>query len=119
MGKFSDMLARDSAIWVDAGEADAEDVIYTPRVGAARPISAQVHREIPETDETQQGATVSAIRVLVRNSLTVGVSAAEVNTGGDTLVLAERLGQTPRALPIIEVISQDAGMLYLRVAPSR
>ena len=118
MGFLDDALAEDAAIFVDL-DGFGEEVTYTPRVGDAREINAQVQREVRETDEDYQGSLVPSIIVEVRNSATLGISSDEVNTGGDKITLAERIGGTARAMLITEVLSQDAGIMRLRLGVSR
>lgn len=117
MSVFQDMLAADAAVFVNADEF-GEAVVYVPRNGATRDISAQVQREVPEGNEQAEGAVVPSLFVTVRNSSTTGISSAEVNTGGDKVRLAQRIGGETKDCPIIEVVSQDPGMMKLRLSPA-
>jgi hypothetical protein len=117
MSGFQDMLAADAAIFVNADEF-GEAVVYVPRNGATRSISAQVQREVPEGDEQLQGTITPSLFVTVRNSNSIGISSAEVNTGGDKVRLAQRVGGATKDCPIIEVVSQDPGMMKLRLSPA-
>jgi hypothetical protein len=61
------------------------------------------------------GRQTSVFHVTVRNSATLGVTAAELDTGGDRLDLATRTGLARTIRSIVGIVSQDAGMVTLEV----
>jgi len=90
-----------------------ESVTYTPLNGSARVITAVVDREPP----APAGSPVSEprIEVTVYNDATTGISTAELNTGGDMLTAAWRIGGDEQARRIVGVVQQDSGMVTLEV----
>lgn len=91
----------------------AEQVVYYPRVGAARVISAIVVREplsvLPEDgDNVLPNSTI-----YVANDAEDGISSEELNLGGDALEFATRNGKTPTRRTIVRLTEHDEGMLAL------
>ena len=92
----------------------SEYVTYFPASGASRKIRAVVNRPGPERiAEIGGGREVS--EVLVKNSGDDGIASTEVDTGGDKIQMAARAGRVPVLMRITRVISQDAGMIKLKV----
>ena len=92
-----------------------EDVKYLPRGGGEREITAVVDREaVAEFAGSGQGQSLIIV-VIVANSATTGIATSEVDTGGDKIELAMRLGETVKQRRITKIIGQDAGMLTLEV----
>jgi D-arabinose 1-dehydrogenase-like Zn-dependent alcohol dehydrogenase len=114
MGLLNDVYADDAALAFTDTDVFAESVTYTKRSGATRTIKVVVDRE---PMEDQNGHVVHAIYVTLANSTTLGVALSELNTGGDRLTLAPRIGQDTETLDLFpkNLISQDAGMLRFRL----
>lgn len=99
----------------------AEAVTYTPREGAARQILAIPNREEPAVLEgPAEGAVRPRMTVEVANRATSvgddgfgGVSSAEVDTGGDTMTVSERLGKAARVMRVVSIEDQDEAMMTL------
>ena len=83
----------------------AETVTYYPAAGAGRQISAVITRSEP--------GRMPVINALVINNVTGGISSDEVDTGGDKIEVAKRVGEKPGLLRITEVINHDAGLMLL------
>jgi len=100
-----------------------EEITYTPSNGSPRAILAIVDRNPPEDiPEAPVGGMQKSITIQVANRSTSisdddvgGISSAELDTGGDTVTLAVRIGGTPQVRPIAKLLEQDAGMLQLEV----
>lgn len=93
----------------------AETIVYLPAGGGERAIGAIVNRDPPaELGEAPHGHSPLAV-IVVRNDSTEGISSAELDTAGDKVRYAVRLGKTPKDRRITGIISQDAGMLRLEV----
>lgn len=94
----------------------SEPVTYRPRTGAARAIQASLVRNPPATPaELSRGFTPSMM-ITVLNDATRGISAAELDTGGDAILLAQRLGDaTSAAILLPPPDSQDAATLTFRI----
>ena len=93
----------------------SEAIIYLPAGGGERPIDAIVDRDQPaELGDAPHGHAPLAV-IAIRNDETEGISSAELDTGGDKVRYAVRLGKDPQDRRITGIISQDAGMLRLEV----
>jgi hypothetical protein len=95
----------------------AETVTYTPLNGTAVSRRAVVVRGVPEplesNSQTQQYGKAVNLIVWIANDATNGV--ASVNTGGDRITVARRLGGTAEAFQVAVILEQDAGMWKLRL----
>lgn len=114
MSLMDDLLAADSALFVDADASfEVEDVSYLPKGGSARTISVQVFRKPPEAVPGAAQGNTPIVEVLVQRHATTGIST--VNRGGDTITIADVRGGTARARVISEIISEDTGLFHLRL----
>jgi hypothetical protein len=96
----------------------AETVTYYPHrfhtaaVRQPREIKAVVIRNqvsVFNPDET----IMTEFEVRVANDATTGISSTELDTGGDRIELAARVGETPTQRTIQYLTEQDEGMLVL------
>jgi len=105
-------MLDDADIFLDAF---GEPGTYMPRGGGERAITIIVDREgvvgLGAAPSGQSGSWV----VSVKNSSAEGISTSEIDTGGDKIKFANRLGETPIARRIIRLISQDTGMMQLEL----
>jgi len=94
-----------------------ESVTYTPTGGApaARSITAVIDRRQPGPLDGVPHGGGPDLTATVKNDVTTGITAAEVDTGGDTISVARRIGETPVARRITKIISQDSAMLTLEL----
>lgn len=95
----------------------AESVTYYPfrmQPGArtARTIKAVVTRNQVSTFNPDE-QIVPEFEVRVANDSTTGISSAELNTGGDQIAMAVRVGETPTRRSVQTLIEHDEGMLVL------
>ncbi len=111
-------LASDAALFLgDFGES----IVYKPRPTQAVPspaprtITAIVDREPPAFLLEANGLAVPTVHIIVRNSATMGISSDEIDTGGDQVDVALRLGQAATTKRIVRIVQQDAGILRLEV----
>lgn len=114
------MLAADAeAMLTEWGE----EITYTPRGGDARTILAIIDRDVPR-DVGGAGESVirpaMTIEVLNRSTATAdddfgGVGSDELDTGGDTVTVARRIGETARVMRLAQMLEQDEAMLTLEV----
>jgi len=92
----------------------AETVEYRPRNGGKRSIIALVDREPPSFWDAAGNVVTPTIVIHVANSCTKGISAKEVDTGGDSVVVSVRQnGVPPATLSIMQLTYQDDGILKL------
>lgn len=96
----------------------AEDVTYYPHrfhtaaVREPRPIRAVVTRnQVTVFNPDEQ--IITEFEVRVANDDTIGISSAELDTGGDMLGLAPRIGETPAKRSVQYLTEHDEGMLVL------
>lgn len=95
----------------------AEDVTYIPRKGTARVVSAVVDRSPPQALSEIPGRTnaVPMMMIEVENDVSTGISADELDTGGDRIEVAIRVGGLQESRAIRRIVSQDEGMIVLEV----
>jgi hypothetical protein len=94
----------------------AEAVTYYPhRFGTpATPRSIQaivVRNQVATFNPDEQ--IIPEFEVRVANSVTTGISSAELNTGGDQIKFAARIGEAEQKRTIQHLVEQDEGMLVL------
>jgi len=82
-----------------------ETVTYYPASGDSRQISAVITRSEP--------GRMPVVNALVMNSETEGIASDLVDTGGDKIECAKRVGEKPGLLRITEVLNHDAGLMLL------
>lgn len=109
-------MADDSAFFVESDEF-GESVVYTKASDSStRTMYAIVERDVPQEQQDVPGKSlVRNLVVTVRNDATNGISASELKTRVDTITVAERLGETARVFPIVNILSMDSGMLRLQL----
>lgn len=94
----------------------AETVTYYPqRFGtpaAGRSIQAVVERRQVAVFEPDQ-QIIPEFEVRVANDATTGISSSELNTGGDQISLAVRIGETATKRSVQYLTEHDDGMLVL------
>lgn len=94
----------------------AETVTYYPhRFGAAatpRTIKAVITRQQVAVFEPDQ-QIIPEFEVRVANDATTGISSEELNTGGDQIKFAARIGETETKRSIQYLTEHDDGMLVL------
>ena len=89
-------------------------VTYFPASGLSRKIQAVIN--YPGSEKIAElGGGRQVSEVLVKNSSSDGIASDEVDTGGDKLKMAPREGMVPVLMRITRIISQDAGMMKLKV----
>lgn len=116
MGLISDVLTDDAAYFVDADLVDSESIVYVKRSGATRTINAVVQRRaLEDLKSSASRLLVPSIMITVANSTTTGIATSEVDKGSDAVQIPDRLGGTTRTLSILEIVSQDAGMVTYAV----
>jgi hypothetical protein len=90
-----------------------ESVTYYPLAGGSRSVTAMVLRDelsvVPELGDVQSQSIV--VRVL--NNSTTGISSTEIETGGDEIAVALRLGEASVRRAIVRVQADSTGFLRL------
>lgn len=94
-----------------------ESVVYHPRTGSPRRITAVVNRDESGGIDTIAGTQHPRplMQVEVTNDPATGISSNEINLGGDRLELSIREGGEPSLREIANIITQDAGSMLLEV----
>jgi hypothetical protein len=117
---LKDSLLRDAKTLLIDVNTFGEQVVYYPHVGygespTSRTINAVVIRnQIVTLDADGGESVVPVFEVYVANDATSGISAAELDTGGDQISLAVREGKTPERRSIVHLVNQDHGCLQLQ-----
>ena len=93
----------------------AESVVYWARGAVSgRTITAVVMREqITAFDSAGGQVNLPSFEVHVANDSTSGISSSELNTGGDEIAFPPRDGKTAARKSILQLVTQDHGMLVL------
>lgn len=102
---------------------DAEEVVYVPRSGSERTIMALVDRNPPASVDGPSDTVVAYdLQVHVCNRTTSkseddvgGIGSAELDTGGDKIRLATKLGGDAEDRRIAEIVDQDTAMQTLGI----
>lgn len=116
MSNLTDQLAADAAAILNVNEFGTS-VSYTPSGGSARTIPAIVTYNLPSVP----GETASGLKTLtgdasvaIANTSTAALGTASIAVNRDTITMPSREGGTSRTWAIVEIISQDSAMFYVR-----
>jgi hypothetical protein len=116
MATFKEQLVSDMAATFCASSDFGEAVTYKKKNGTTRSIYALVVRMPPDASDINPGVRLI---VKVANSATTGITAAEVDPGGDTISVPIRPGEAAEYLrvfiPAREPEFADEGMLTLEL----
>jgi hypothetical protein len=107
------MIEDDAAKLVSTSDF-GESVVYRTRNNIARTINAVVFRQLAELISEDENRSVTVFEAHVVNNSTLGIASTEIDLGGDTLDIAERVDKTARPRAIVQIQEQDEGMLVLR-----
>ncbi len=102
----------DTALIATAGAFSttfAETIVYKPKAGGTRSIQAIVSRDPPAAMGDAPHGKSPTLMLDVENDSTTGISSDEVDTGGDLVTVAVRIGDSAQDRRITGIISQDAG----------
>lgn len=118
MSLFDEVNAGQSEFFVDADLMGGEEINILPKNGArVDGIWAIVNRSPKATISEITGSRPTInMRIVVRNSSTLGINLLTLNTGGDRVEVAKRYGDTTlESRQIANVLNQDGGMIVLEV----
>jgi len=90
-----------------------ETVNYIPRVGQNRSITVLVDRESVTDVAGLNYGRAPELTILVKNSATAGITADEIDTGGDKIELAIREGESAQERRITNISFNDATSLTI------
>lgn len=110
--KFDTALADSAEKFTDMF---GETVTYYPAAGGSREITAVVVRPGDEPLPGTPHGVSENLMVTVENSAVTGISSDEVNTTQDKIELPVRLGNAAEKRLVIDILSQDAGMMELEL----
>lgn len=122
MSGLNDLIAADAVNVFCSGNGFDETVTYTPRApdvqNSARDIQAIVTRDPPAPPKANPNYTPPKMIIQVPNDAVKGISSQYLDTGGDTVTVAYRIGKTAQAFRIHIPDKgdwNDAGMLTLEL----
>jgi hypothetical protein len=104
MSNFDEIMGEDARALVDIEEF-GEPIVYTPKDGTPKTINALVIREFHENREGMPGTRRDILTVYVLNDADDGV--ATINSGGDTITVAHRIGGATKDYLVKGPILQD------------
>lgn len=90
-----------------------EWVTYRPVLGSSRRIQAVVTRNEAAGPPGIGGGSGPSLEITVKNENVSGIASDQINTGGDQIEIAPRVGEPPRWVRIAEILDQDAGLMRL------
>ena len=109
------MISDDASVVFCNTSDFAEPVKYLPRVGTPRCISAVVFREAMAVVTEDAGETIIPVwEVHVANDCLAGISSKEINLQNDKIAFAPRDGLPEQNKTILQLETQDHGMLVLQ-----
>lgn len=108
----SDAAKRQLARWTTLDMT--EPVVYRPAGGEARTIAALVDRGGRDADGATRAAA-PGMTAIVLNDAADGIAATEINTGGDRIDLAERVGGIAVRRQIRRIAEQDPDLVRIDV----
>ncbi len=91
----------------------AEWVVYRPASGQPRRMMAVVDRQSPVA--IGDSRPINFVVVEVDNNPITGLTAEEIDTGGDRIELAREVGGVPESRDIAQIVAQDSGRIQLEV----
>ena len=112
MGLLSDIMATESLNAFANLDEFGESAVYTTSAGVARTVQVQVFRGITEAIPGQSEGYVAPISQVF---LPAGQGITSIDTGGDTVAIADDIGAPVLTLPVTMVVSQDAGGWMLKL----
>lgn len=109
-------IANDAVSVFLSADEFAEAVVYSPRNGGSRTILAIVDREPPALMDDAGNMLALSFMLYVANSQTEGITAQEIDVGGDEILVAARVNDVQKkTCTILRVMDNDNGMLQLAV----
>lgn len=116
MGLLETVMQSDAQFGFNDTDVFAEAVTYTDVDGNTRSINATVFRNPPRPLPEQADQEISRrIEIWVENNVTRGIVDTELDMGGDTITVADVLGETAEKHVIVQILEQDAAMLKLQL----
>jgi len=113
-------LLADGQAFLDA--FPTETVIYRPADGDARNVIALVDREAPGPLPGAGAAVGQQLTITVINQATNaddddygGITSDEIDTGGDKVDVAPRVGETRKTRMVKRIAAQDEGMMTVEL----
>ena len=91
-----------------------ETVVYVPRSGDSRTLSAIVDRNPPQVLSTGGDYVLPTLSVTVHSDVTTGILASEIDAG-DQIQVAVKPGGTVENRTIFSIESEDGGCTVLSV----
>jgi len=92
-----------------------ETAIYRPRSGMPRTITVIVDRDDVAAVNGAPSRRSPSLTVYARNDPLAGIDLDTLDTGGDQLDLARRVGGDLAGREISRLVSQDAGLIAVEV----
>lgn len=109
-------IASDAVSVFLSADEFAETVVYLPRGGGSRTILAVVDREPPTLMDDAGNVMALSFMLYVANSATSGITAQEIDTGGDRIQIAAKINDAAKKnCTILRVMDNDNGMLQLAI----
>jgi hypothetical protein len=109
-------IASDAVSVFLSSDEFAETVVYLPRGGGSRTILAIVDREPPTLMDDAGNVMALSFMLYVANSGSDGITAQEIDTGGDRVKIGAKVNDlVQKTCTILRVMDNDHGMLQLAI----
>ena len=111
---FKTQIAQDAAkSFLNANEF-AESVIYTPKAGVAKSITAVVNRKrLDPASEDIGRVLINQCEIFIANDPAAGV--ASISKGGDIVSFPENIAGSAISWIVADILGQDEGIWHLLV----
>ena len=109
MGVFDDLLVDDAMAFADSDLGDS--LTYVSAKAGSIPFSAVVLRKPP----TSVPGTREPVAACIELFVPAGIGVTSIDTLGDRVIVAERVGAAPSSRMIASILTADAGGWNLRL----
>jgi hypothetical protein len=93
-----------------------ETIVYRNKAGVARPITGIVDRAPAEVFNAAGDLVLSPeLTIRVHNDSTLGITATELNTGGDKVDVAVKTGADRTTRSLVLLLNSDGGVTEIAV----
>ena len=111
---FKTQIAQDAAKGFLNANEFAESVVYTPKAGVAKSITAVVNRKrIDPAYEDTGRVLINQCEIFIANDATAGV--VSISKGGDMVSFPENISGSAINWIVADILGQDEGIWHLLV----
>jgi hypothetical protein len=109
---LKDSIENDASAIFTSTDDFAEAITYNFRTGTTRALNAIVNREPYSFFDATGNASMASMTIVIP-TVVDGVLASEIDTGGDSVSLALKVGGTVVNKAVLAILNQDFGAIKL------